>query len=105
MKHYLYEAIKERLEEEDDLDFNTFKHFERHLWDTVRYYMSNPLKAPGGILLNKLFKFELPSEYKITKFLEKHPNHKNASIYKQLLNKIKNGKRQASKASDDERAH
>jgi hypothetical protein len=44
---------------------------ESQLWLAVRYYLSHPLEANGGILLNRFITFNPPSVKKIEWYLEK----------------------------------
>lgn len=69
----------------------TVKNVHNNLWESIRYYITNPLESRRGIILNEFIKFEIPEE-RIQNYLDKQRDNlseEKIKFYERLKEQVK----------------
>lgn len=94
----MWQEIIKRTAERTNRPVELVRNVHDNFWQTIRYYLTNPLLTNARIYINEFFKFYIP-ENRVAVYLSKIPfltknnSEEKKQFYEQLLQQIKYGEK------------
>jgi hypothetical protein len=64
--------LRKRVADKTDLPISMIEEIEKNLWKSVRYYLTHPLEAKKGIMINGFIRFRPLPIARIKQYLKEH---------------------------------